>query len=154
MMRAQQITFYPFNYTDLVDLPQPDVARAVTWMSEATGNKLDEILKFDYNYKWKDQEAQVQEMSSQTAERKGKFGSFVQNSTILRAVNAGANGLNAQQAQTIEKSGPNFDPLKDTYPNHVFGPYNSIRNMMISDYCAMRIKKSALINHKHTTHNH
>jgi len=111
----------------------PDIARAVTWMSETTGNKLEDILKFDYNYKWKDQEAAVQEMSSQTAERKGKFGSFVQNSTILRAVNAGVNGKNAQQAQTIEKSGPNFDPLKDTYPNHVFGPYNSIRNMMIRE---------------------
>ena len=118
---------------DVVDDQHPDVARAITWMSETTGNKLEDILKFDYNYKWKDQEAQVQEMSSQTAERKGKFGSFVQNSTILRAVNAGANGLNAQQAQTIEKSGPNFDPLKDTYPNHVFGPYNSIRNMMIRE---------------------
>lgn len=118
---------------NILDDQHPDIARAITWMSEATGNKLEDILKFDYNYKWKDQEAAVQEMSSQTAERRGKFGSFVDNSTILRAVNAGVNGKNAQQSQTIEKSGPNFDPLKDTYPNHVFGPYNSIRNMMIRE---------------------
>lgn len=119
---------------DVVSDSHPDVARAITWMSETTGNKLEDILKFDYNYEWTDKEAKVQEMSSQTAERRGKFGSFVDNSTILRAVNAGVNGKSAQQAQIIEKSSTgNFDPLKDTYPNHVFGPYNSIRNMMIRE---------------------
>jgi hypothetical protein len=111
----------------------PDIARAITWMSEATGNKLEDILKFDYNYEWKDQQAQIQEMNTQTAARKGKFGSFVENSTILRAVNAGVNGKNAQQTKTIEANSGMFDPLKDTYPNHVFGPYNSIRNMMIRE---------------------
>ena len=120
---------------NIVDDRHPDIARAITWMSEATGNKLEDILKFDFNYKWKDQEAAVQEIttSQQTAARRGKFGSFVDNSTILRAVNAGVNGLNAQQAKQNEANGPNFDPLKDTYPNHVFGPYNSIRNMMIRE---------------------
>lgn len=114
---------------NILDDQHPDIARAITWMSEATGNKIEDILKFDYNYEWKDQEAAVQEMQSQTAARRGKFGSFVDNSTILRAVNAGVNGKNAQQAKTIEAG--QYDPLKDTYPNHVFGPYNSIRNMMI-----------------------
>ena len=38
----------PNKEGDLVPVPQPDVARAVTWMSEVTGNKLEEILKFDY----------------------------------------------------------------------------------------------------------
>lgn len=118
---------------DLKNLPQPDVARAVTWMSEATGNKLDEILKFDYNYKWKPVEADVQTLDSQTQARRGKLGSFIDNSTILSALNATANGVNAAEKRRIESQGSGFDAFKETYPNHVFGPYNSIRSMTVRD---------------------
>lgn len=117
----------------LMDVPQPDVARAITWMSEATGNKLDEILKFDYNYKWKTVEADVQTLDSQNQAKRGKLGSFIDNSTILSALNATANGVDAAGKRRIESQGPGFDPFKETYPNHVFGPYNSIRSMTVRD---------------------
>lgn len=123
----------PNKEGDLVPVPQPDIARAVTWMSEATGNKLEEILKFDYNYKWKPVEADVQELDSQTQARRGKLGSFIDNSTILSALNATANGVDAAGKRRIESQPPGFDAFKTTYPNHVFGPYNSIRSMIIRD---------------------
>jgi len=117
----------------LKDVPQPDVARAITWMSEVTGNKLDEILKFDYNYKWKTVEADVQTLDSQNQARRGKLGSFIDNSTILSALNATANGVDAAGKRRIESQGSGYDAFKETYPNHVFGPYNSIRSMNVRD---------------------
>jgi hypothetical protein len=123
----------PNKAGDLVDVPQPDVARAITWMSETTGNKLDEILKFDYSYKWKAIEAEVQTLDSQTQARRGKLGSFIDNSTILSSLNATANGVNAAEKRRIESQPSGFDPFTKTYPNHVFGPYNSIRSMTVRD---------------------
>jgi hypothetical protein len=123
----------PNKAGDLVDVPQPDVARAITWMSETTGNKLDEILKFDYSYKWKAIEAEVQTLDSQTQARRGKLGSFIDNSTILSSLNATANGVNAAEKRRIESQPSEFDPFTKTYPNHVFGPYNSIRSMTVRD---------------------
>lgn len=123
----------PNKQGDLVDLPQPDVARAVTWMSEVTGNKLDEILKFDYNYKWKTVEADIQTLDSQTQARRGKLGSFIDNSTILSTLNATANGVDAAGQRRIESEGSGFDAFSKTYPNHVYGPYNSIRSMTVRD---------------------
>lgn len=123
----------PDKKGDLIDLPQPDVARAITWMSEATGNKLDEILKFDYNYKWKTVEADIQTLDSQNQARRGKLGSFIDNSTILSALNATANGVDAAGQRRIESEGSGFDAFSKTYPNHVYGPYNSIRSMTVRD---------------------
>jgi hypothetical protein len=117
----------------LIDVAQPDIARAVTWMSEATGNQLEEILKFDYNYKWKPVEADIQVLDSQTQAKRGKLGSFIDNSTILSALNATANGVNAAEKRRIESAGAGFDAFKETYPNHVYGPYNSIRSMIVRD---------------------
>lgn len=123
----------PNKEGDLIPVPQPDIARAVTWMSEVTGNKLEEILKFDYNYNWKTVEAGVQELDSQTEARRGKLGSFIDNSTILSSLNATANGIDAAGQRRIESQSPGFDAFKTTYPNHVFGPYNSIRSMTVRD---------------------
>ena len=123
----------PTKKGDLVPVPQPDIARAVTWMSEATGNKLEEILKFDYNYKWKPVEADVQELDSQTQAKRGKLGSFIDNSTILSALNSTGNGVDAAGQRKINSTPPGFDAFKTTYPNHVFGPYNSIRSMIIRE---------------------
>lgn len=117
----------------LKDVPQPDVARAITWMSEATGNKLDEILKFDYSYKWKTVEADIQTLDSQNQAKRGKLGSFIDNSTILSALNATANGVDAAGKRRIESQGSGYDAFKETYPNHVYGPYNSIRSMTVRD---------------------
>jgi hypothetical protein len=116
-----------------VELSQPDIARAITWMSEATGNKLDEILKFDFNYNWKDNVAEVQTIHTDTQAKRGKFGQFVDNSYFLSAANKAANGYDATAARLKEQRGSNFDPLNETYPNHVFGPYNSIRKVVSRD---------------------
>jgi hypothetical protein len=102
-------------------------------MSESTGNKLEEILKFDFNYKWKQVDADIQTLDSQNQSKRGKLGSFIDNSTILSSLNATANGVDAAGKRRIESQGSNFDPFKETYPNHVFGPYNSIRSMQVRD---------------------
>lgn len=123
----------PSKTGELLPVPQPDIARAITWMSESTGNKLEDILKFDFNYKWKQVDAEIQVLDSQNQAKRGKLGSFIDNSTILSSINATANGVDAAGKRRIESQGSGYDPFKETYPNHVFGPYNSIRSMQVRD---------------------
>ena len=110
-----------------ISKPSPDISRAITWMSEETGNKLEDILGFDFSYAWKEVEAAVQTIENDPS-RRGKFGSFMNSNSLLRSVDAAANGKNAVQA-SIYNSG-SFDPITSTYPNYVFGPYNAITKML------------------------
>ena len=111
--------------------PSPDIARAVTWMSEETGNKLDDLISFGYGYSWKDVEAKVQELNSHTKDRRGKFGAMMDGNPFLRSVNAAANGVSANERIAKETQDSDFDPVTSTYPNYVFGPYNSIQKMRV-----------------------
>lgn len=114
-----------------VETGQPDIARAITWMSPTLGNELKDIFSFDVGFNWKDVEAQVQ--TAQSSTDRGKVGAFMESNPILRAVEAGNRGLNAVQSRRLEQLGSGYDPLESTYPNHVYGPLNVIKNMMVRD---------------------
>ena len=107
----------------------PDIARAVTWMSEVTGNSLSEILSLDYKYHWEEQKADVQTVTSNNSDSSGgKLGSGLLSTTVGKAFMGAGQGNGNTRA--TEAAGSGFDPLLNTYPNHVFGPYNKITSMM------------------------
>jgi hypothetical protein len=108
----------------------PDIARAVTWMSETTGNSLNEILSLDYKYHWEEQKADVQTVTSNNSDNSGgKFGAGLLSTTVGKAVLGASQGNGNTRA--TEAAGSGFDPLLNTYPNHVFGPYNKITSMLV-----------------------
>jgi len=110
---------------------QPDIARAITWMSPTLGNELKDIFSFGTGFAWKDVEAQVQ--TAQSSTDRGKVGSFMESNPLLRAIEAGNEGLDVVAAKRREQLGAGFDPLSSTYPNHVYGPLNVIKSMMVRD---------------------
>ncbi len=112
-----------------IDLGQPDLARALTWMSPALGNDMKEVLKFGTGFGWKDVESEIQTVQG-NAQSRGKLGEFMDSSSLGRAVEAGLNGKSASEAATIRDKGAGFDPMKDTYPNKVFGPLNVIKKVL------------------------
>ena len=112
-----------------IDLGQPDLARVLTWMSPTLGNDMKEVLKFGTSFPWKDVESQIQEVQGNAAKR-GKLGEMMDSSSLGRAVEAGLSGKSAAEAQTIRDKGGGFDPIKETYPNKVFGPLNVIKKVL------------------------
>lgn len=112
-----------------VDSSQPDLARAITWMSPALGNDLKEILNFNYKLNWEEIESAVQEVQGNAAKR-GKLGGMIDGNPLFRAIENGANGYTAEQSAITADKGQGFDPLKETYPNTVFGPLNVIKKIL------------------------
>ena len=112
-----------------IDLGQPDLARVLTWMSPTLGNDMKEVLKFGTSFPWKDVESEIQTVQG-NSQKRGKLGEMMDSSSLGRAVEAGLNGKSAAEAQTIRDKGGGFDPIKETYPNKVFGPLNVIKKVL------------------------
>ncbi len=106
----------------------PDIARAVTWMGEQTENNIKEILGFKLGFEWEDVESTVQELQSKSGERSGTFGAFINESPIASAVVGAIQGSNSVDIAS-QKANAGYDSFKETYPNHVFGPLNVIKNI-------------------------
>ena len=118
---------------NMVDLMQPDIARAVTWLGEAPGNSMAEILKFSHGFGWKEAESEMQTITSPSREASaGKFGSMVNNSKVLSAMANGAAGRGAVESNARDQNA-DFDQFSNTYPNHVFGPLNVIKKVLIRE---------------------
>lgn len=117
---------------DGVTTPQPDIARAITWLGEETGNSMAEILKFSNGFSWKDAEADVQTVNSQNKERSGVFGSMVESSAFLRSFNAASRGMDSVDLAN-SRANAGYDSFSNTYPNHVFGPLNVIKSVLYRD---------------------
>lgn len=111
---------------------QADIARAITWMSEASENKLSEILKFSVGFNWQDLKSEIQEIQPQQPDR-GAVGSFLNSSPLLSNIENTARGTSAYTAAKTEAMGTGWDPLLQTYPNHALGPYNIIKNVKVRD---------------------
>ena len=111
------------------DSSQPDLARVLTWMSPSLGNDMKEVLKFGTAFPWKDVESQIQEVQG-NAQSRGKLGAMMDSSSLGRAVEAGLSGKSAAEAAQIRDKGAGFDPMKETYPNKVFGPLNVIKKVL------------------------
>ena len=113
-------------------IQQPDIARAVTWLGEAPGNNMADILKFSNGFSWKDAEAEVQTLESKQQASSGKFGSIVQNNQVLSAMANAGSGRDAVAANA-NKQNANYDAFSNTYPNHVFGPLNVIKKVLVRE---------------------
>ena len=111
---------------------QPDIARAITWMSEETGNNIADILKFSTGYNWKDAEAEMQTLQSQRGAQSGKVGAFINSNKLASALLNAGNGLNAYDA-AVREANAGYDSFSNTYPNHIFGPVNVIKNVLIRE---------------------
>lgn len=111
---------------DVVPNAMPDLARAVTWMSDATENKLSDILKFDVSTTWEEVKSKIQERGSE--DQGGKLGGMIKGNAFASAALGAANGMNATAVRNA-KTG--YDNTKSTYPNHVFGPINVIDKVMV-----------------------
>jgi hypothetical protein len=109
---------------------QADVARAITWMSEVTENKLSEILKFNVGFNWEDLESEVQTITPNEPNR-GSVGSFINSSPFLSNVENTMKGISPGQTANTEAHGSGWDPMKETYPNKAYGPYNVIKNVRV-----------------------
>jgi len=116
----------------MVPIQQPDIARAVTWLGEAPGNNITDILKFSHGFNWKEATSEVQVASTKTSGSGGVFGNIVDNNRFLSAAaNAGA-GRDAV-ASSARKQNANYDSFSETYPNHVFGPLNVIKQVLVRE---------------------
>jgi len=116
----------------MVDNKHPDIARAVTYLGEATGNKLEDIVKFSHGYKWKNAEADVQTIQSKSQASSGKFGAMVNGSKFLSAAANASAGRGAVESNSREQNA-GYDAFTNTYPNHVFGPLNVIKDTLVRE---------------------
>ena len=91
-----------------------------------------EIIKFSHGFSWKDAEAEVQELTSQKGAKSGKLGGLINSNKFLRGAVAAANGQDAVDLAR-QQANAGFDPFKETYPNHVFGPLNVIKSVVQRD---------------------
>lgn len=113
------------------DLTIPDIARAVTWMSESTGNKMEDILSFTYGYNWKEQTAQTNTYESQkTGYTAQPF--YQKMGTVGKGIMNTIRGLSQAEVDLRSKMS-GHDPIAETYQNFVLGPINVINKMYTRD---------------------
>lgn len=115
-----------------VAMDQPDIARAISFLGEGPGNNLAEILKFSHGFNWKTAEAKVQTLQSQRAGRSGIVGQTINSNAFLSAAANAAQGKDAYDS-AVERANAGFDAFSNTYPNHVFGPLNVIKDVLVRE---------------------
>ena len=115
----------------LASLSQPDIARAITYFGEATGNKMEDILKFTYGFEWKEQKADIYEQqitssntaSAETTPLYQKLGKF----QFLADAMTGNSPQGKLAARISRDTGANsIDYVGVTMANYVLGPINVI----------------------------
>lgn len=111
---------------EAIDNAMSDLARAVTWMSDATENKLSDILKFDVSTTWEEVKSKIQEIGANQDD--SKLGGMLKGNAFASAAIGAANGMNAVETRNARDG---YDNTKGTYPNHVFGPINVIDKVMV-----------------------
>lgn len=115
-----------------IEVPQPDIARAITFLGEQPGNNLADILKFSHGFNWKEAESQVQTLESKRAGRSGIVGNKINSNTFLRAAANAAQGRSAYD-DAVSRANAGYDAFSNTYPNHVFGPLNVIKQVLVRE---------------------
>ena len=116
------------NGKEMSSAALPAMAQAVTWMSEATGNSLEEILSFNVSTEWEMVKSKMQEISGAMGGGGGKVGDTIKKSSVLSSIYGAATGKNALQTKAMQED---WDPFGDTYPNHVYGPINVIKEIAV-----------------------
>jgi len=116
---------YPYPCTDNIwdkeTQGEPDIARLVTYFSQEV-NKLDELLSFSYNMKWKELTAEMEQATMQ-GEQSGVSG-FMKKARSLFDPALQGNALRGENAN-------NLDPKADQ--NKVYGPVDSLTTTNIRD---------------------
>lgn len=116
---------FPFpctdNIYDIRNQAEPDVARMVTYFDHEV-NKLEELLGFDYNMKWKELTAEMEQASMQ-GDQSG-FQGFSKKAFKIMDPNLAQNTLRGDNKL-------NYDPKHDQ--NKVYGPVDSITTTHIRD---------------------
>lgn len=121
----------------LASLSQPDIARAITYFGETTGNKLEDILKFTYGLTWKNQKSDIDEnpmagrsTSAETTPLYKGMGKF----QFLGDALLGNSPQGKLAARISRETGANnIDYLGTTMKNYVIGPINVIDQNTIQD---------------------
>lgn len=111
---------------------QPALAQALTFMGEKPGNTMKDILKFSVGFKWKEAPSELQSINSQPRDR-GKVGAFIDSSPIAQRIEGGLAGESAAQTRKRQTQGGNWDPMKQTYPNHELVPLNIIKSVQVRE---------------------
>ncbi len=116
---------YPYPCTDNIwdkeTQGEPDIARMITYFSQDV-NKLDEILSFSYNMKWKELTAEMEQATMQ-GEQSGVSG-FMKSAFKLFDPKLAENALRGENANMLD---PKFDQ------NKVYGPVDSLTTTNIRD---------------------
>lgn len=100
------------------------IAQAVTWLGEATGNKLSDILGFEVSMNWKLFESQV-EVYNGNEQSATEGPNLLQGAGKLLAITKGVLGGNFNSAD--EERNYNYDPYANgPYSHRVYGPVNVI----------------------------
>ena len=129
------------------DQSEPDLARAITWLSPALGNDMKEILSFGTGFGWEEITADVQDLNTADAgSRRGSIGAMIEGNSFAKGVEAGINGYSAAQSDRIHTKGHGFDPLAQTYPNHVYGPYNAIKSVLARNKDGLKFENEFTLN--------
>jgi len=126
------------------------VAKAVTWIGEATGNKIEELATFTTKLNWREIKAEVNEIqgNEQGALDGSPFGGVAKFLGMINAVTSGGNfgaisGWDEQRAK--------FDPYKDgSYYNKIYGPVNVVDKVKARDR-GLEFEHSISINFHYST---
>ena len=113
------------------DMTMPDIARAITFMAESVGNKMEDILSFTYGYNWKEHEAETTTHEN-TSEGYSEHPFYKKLGFAGQAFFDVVRGVDAGEKQRkLHHAG--HDPLVETYENFVIGPVNVINKMTTRD---------------------
>jgi hypothetical protein len=109
------------NIWDKDNQYEPDVARMVTYFNQEV-NKLDDIMKFSYNLKWKELQSEMEEMKME-GDQPGLVGNL---GAVMQFIDPIMNKdtLRGQNAYNID---PKYDQ------NKVYGPIDSLTTTNIRD---------------------
>ena len=130
-----------------LDISEPDLARAITWLSPALENKLEDILSFGTGFGWDVIDSEVQTLTgADNSKKRGTLGAMIDGSPTMKAVEAGGNGYSAAQSDFINEKGNGYDPLSTTFPNHVYGPYNAIKSVLARNEKGLKFENDFTLN--------
>lgn len=109
------------NIYDKFNQSEPDIARMVTYFNQEV-NKLEDLLGFNYNMKWKELTAEM-DSASAIGDQSG-FNNFLKKTMEIIDPILSKNALKGENAL-------NYDPKHDQ--NKVYGPVDSITQTHIRD---------------------
>jgi hypothetical protein len=102
------------------------IAKAVTWLGEDTGNKLENIAGFGWKYNWREIASSINEVQgNEQGPENTPFGGLGKALGIISSIASGGAGFSKISGWDEQRA--KFDPYKDgMYANRIYGPVNVI----------------------------